>query len=217
MACEPAPYFTVARRAEAEEVAKGSRFLARVARAASVAEALAFTEEVRARDPGATHHAWAYLVGADYRFSDDGEPAGTAGRPMLEVLQRRGLDRVVGVVTRTYGGTKLGAGGLVRAYGGTFAKALDLAGSEEVRPRTRLALHLPFACMDAAHRLLDAWPGLEKSAPDFDGEGMRLRLELPREGVEPLKTRLAELSRGGARFTGGTGPESAGDEGEAQT
>ncbi|MDQ3398730.1 MAG: YigZ family protein, partial [Deinococcota bacterium] len=109
-------YLTVAGPGQHEEIIKGSRFLGFVAQVDSVEEALAFVEGVRERYRGASHHPWAYMLSPEYRFSDDGEPGGTAGRPMLEVLQRRELDRVIAVVTRYFGGTKLGAGGLVRAY-----------------------------------------------------------------------------------------------------
>lgn len=194
-----ADYLSVARAAEAEELVKGSSFFAAVQGVTSVGEALAFVEAARSRRPDASHHAWAYLIGSEYRFSDDGEPGGTAGRPMLEVLQRRGLSGVAGVVTRYFGGTKLGAGGLVRAYGGALARALDLAGVARVRPRVRLEVHLPFADMDAAHRLLDAWPGLVKGAPRYDSEGMALTLELPRDARTALEARLVALSRGKVR------------------
>lgn len=119
------PYLSVAKTHVREEVVKGSSFLALVTRVKGVDDALAKLAEVRARHPDATHNCWAYRIGAELRFSDDGEPGGTAGRPMLEVLQKRDLDFVLAVVTRYYGGTKLGAGGLVRAYGGSLAKALD--------------------------------------------------------------------------------------------
>ena len=86
----------------------------------------------------------------------------TAGRPMLEVLNKRGLEHVLAVVTRYFGGTKLGAGGLVRAYSGSLAKALDEAGTYQVKDRCKLAFEVPFAAMDSVHRLLDDWPELSK-------------------------------------------------------
>ena len=139
-------YFTVAKEAEVEEVIKGSKFIGFVSSVRSVEAALAKLGEVRARYPDATHHCWAYRIGDELRFSDDGEPGGTAGRPMLETLQKRDLDRVIGIVTRYYGGAKLGAGGLVRAYGGTLAKTLDVAGVQEVKT------HGDSRCPCALHR-----------------------------------------------------------------
>ena len=96
---------------------KHSRFLAQACPINSAAEALAFFDAVST--PDATHNCWAYRYGNEYRSSDDGEPAGTAGRPILAAIDGQGYDRVAVVVTRWYGGIKLGAGGLVRAYGGT--------------------------------------------------------------------------------------------------
>ena len=191
-------FLTVARAAELEELIKGSRFVARVARAKTVEEATAFLEEARTRYPDASHHTWAYRIGDAYRFSDDGEPGGTAGRPMLEVLTRRDLNEVAAVVTRFFGGTKLGAGGLVRAYGGTLAKALDAAGVVEVKPQVRARVAVPFADMDTVHRLLDDWPLLAKGTPKYTAQGMRLELRLLEEDVADLRERLETLTRGSA-------------------
>jgi uncharacterized YigZ family protein len=109
-----------------------SRFITTVAPAATVDEAQAFVARVRAEFPDATHNCWAFLVGPPgstgrVGMSDDGEPHGTAGRPMLTALLHSGLGDVAAVVTRYYGGTKLGTGGLVRAYGGCLARALEEA------------------------------------------------------------------------------------------
>ena len=191
-------FLTVVRAAELEDLVKGSRFIAWVARAKSVEEANAFLEEARVRYPDASHHTWAYRIGDAYRFSDDGEPGGTAGRPMLEVLTRRDLNEVMAVVTRYFGGTKLGAGGLVRAYSGTLAKALDAAGVVEVKPQVRMRVAVPFADMDTVHRLLNEWPLLTKGTPEYTAEGMRLELRLLEEDVVSLRERLETLTRGSA-------------------
>lgn len=111
---------------------KHSRFLAAVRRVGSAADAAAFVDERRRLHPDARHHCWAFVVGADpasraERSSDDGEPGGTAGVPMLQVLHHRDLVDVAVVVTRWFGGIKLGAGGLVRAYSGAVSTALDSA------------------------------------------------------------------------------------------
>ena len=194
---------TVARKAELEHLIKGSRFIAWVARAKSVEEANAFLEEARARYPDASHHTWAYRIGDAVRFSDDGEPGGTAGRPMLEVLTRRDLNEVAAVVTRYFGGTKLGAGGLVRAYSGTLAKALDAAGVAEVKPQVRMRVAAPFAEMDTVHRLLDDWPLLTKGTPEYTAQGMRLELRLLEEDVVSLGEELEALTRGAAALSKG--------------
>lgn len=116
---------------------RGSRFVCTLARAAGEAEAMAFIAAHRRAHRDATHNCTAYVVGEHgeiTRSSDDGEPAGTAGIPMLEVLVRRGLTGTVAVVTRHFGGVKLGAGGLVRAYAQAVAGAVDAVGVVELRP-----------------------------------------------------------------------------------
>ena len=190
------PYQSVARTHEREEVVKGSRFIAFVTRIKSVDDALTKLAEARVRHTDATHNTWAYRVGAELRFSDDGEPGGTAGRPMLEVLQKRGLDFVLAVVTRYYGGVKLGAGGLVRAYSGSLAKALDEAGVLEVRETVTRIVHAPFAELDAVHRLLDGWAGLRKGEPDYTAEGLRLPVTFFADDEAPLSDALREVTRG---------------------
>jgi len=122
---------TVAREASVEIVIKKSRFIGCAAPVGTEAEAAAFIERVRKEHWSATHNCSAYVVGERGEFrrsSDDGEPAGTAGRPMLDVILRRGLTNVVVVVTRYFGGVLLGAGGLVRAYSEAASRALDAAG-----------------------------------------------------------------------------------------
>lgn len=193
-------YRTAARRHEHAETVKGSRFIALVAPVGSEAEAERVIAEARAAHPGANHHVYAYRVGEVMRFSDDGEPGGTAGRPMLEVLLKRGLDRVAAVVTRYFGGVKLGAGGLARAYGGTLAKALDEAGVREVLPRAALRFAVPFAEMDAVHRLLDGWSGLEKGEPGYGEDGLLLEVSLLERDLDALRAALGEVTRGQVRW-----------------
>jgi uncharacterized YigZ family protein len=113
---------------------KGSRFIGEALPVRDKAEAEAALEAVRQREPGATHHCWAWRLGADgssTRSSDDGEPGGTAGAPILRQIEARDLTGVLVVVTRYYGGTKLGTGGLFRAYGEAASRALDDAPAEE--------------------------------------------------------------------------------------
>lgn len=124
------PYRTIAAPADAEIEIKKSRFLGHVAPVATEAEARAVIAERRSLHPKARHHCTAFVLDSDsrtQRFSDDGEPAGTAGTPILEVVTGHGLTYVVAVVTRYFGGTLLGAGGLVRAYGQATSAALDTA------------------------------------------------------------------------------------------
>ena len=192
------PYYTVARVHAREEVVKGSSFIAFVTRVGTVAAALSELNEVRARHAEATHNCWAYRIGAELRFSDDGEPGGTAGRPMLEVLQKRELDHVLAVVTRYYGGVKLGAGGLVRAYSGSLAKALDEAGVTKVRETVSRTVSAPFSELDAVHRLLGGWAGLKKGEPAYSASGLSLAVILFADDERPLTDALTEATRGEA-------------------
>lgn len=192
------PYQTVARTHAREEIVKGSRFIAQVTRVANVGVALAALQTVRQHYAEATHNCWAYLIGSELRFSDDGEPGGTAGRPMLEVLQRRELDHVLAVVTRYYGGVKLGAGGLVRAYSGSLAKALDEAGVLLVRETVTRSVSSPFSEMDAVHRLLDDWPGLVKGEPAYSASGLELPVTFFADDDMSLADALTQATRGEA-------------------
>ena len=134
-------------RGEAAFVVRGSEFVGRVAPAESVAVAEAFVEEVRREHPDATHNVPAYRVRAAPMVeseSDDGEPGGSAGKPALTVLEREGVENVVAVVTRYYGGTNLGVGGLARAYGRAVKRALDDAGTVERRPHERAVVTVEY-------------------------------------------------------------------------
>src|SRR5689334_14462556 len=116
------PMLTLERSTSLEQIIKKSRF---VATAAPVANEHAAKDFIAAHsDPGANHNCWAWRVGQNYRCSDDGEPSGTAGKPILQAMDRLSLDNVAVVVTRWFGGILLGSGGLIRAYGGTAAACL---------------------------------------------------------------------------------------------
>ncbi|MFC0597894.1 YigZ family protein [Streptomyces palmae] len=133
-------YRTVAHEGVHEIEINKSRFICALAPAATEQEAQEFVQRVRAEHATATHNCFAYVIGADgavQKAGDDGEPGGTAGVPMLQMLLRRDVRYVVAVVTRYYGGIKLGAGGLIRAYGGVVGEALDTLGTV-VRQRFRL-------------------------------------------------------------------------------
>jgi uncharacterized YigZ family protein len=173
-----------------------SRFLAQAAPVPSVEQATAFLHEVA--DPAATHNCWAYRIGQDYRFNDDGEPGGTAGRPILQAIEGAGLDRVMVVVTRWYGGIKLGAGGLVRAYGGTAAECLRLAERMPLVAMARLAVHCPFAELALLKARCPGWQArIEHES--FDAEGATLELALPADCLDEACARIIDLTRGHAR------------------
>jgi uncharacterized YigZ family protein len=176
----------------AQDIRK-SRFLAQAAPVQTTEQALAFLREVA--DPMATHNCWAYRIGQDYRFNDDGEPAGTAGRPILQAIEGAGVDRVVVVVTRWYGGIKLGAGGLVRAYGGTAAECLRLAERMPLVPMARLAVRCAFADLALLKARCPSWLARVENER-FDAAGAMLELELPAAQAAEVQGRIVDLTRG---------------------
>ncbi|WP_349408648.1 YigZ family protein [Pseudalkalibacillus sp. SCS-8] len=132
-------YYTVKEYGEHEQIIQKSRFIGYVQRAQTEEEAQAFIQSIKKKHHDATHNCSAYLIGENdqiQKANDDGEPSGTAGLPILEVLKKRKLKNVVVVITRYFGGVKLGAGGLIRAYGSSTSKALDATGIVERRRMT---------------------------------------------------------------------------------
>lgn len=124
-------YKSVARPASAQIQFEGSRFIAEALPAENAGEVDGHIDRIKKREYGATHHCTAYRIGIDadiFRFNDDGEPSGTAGRPILRQIEARGLTNTLVIVSRYFGGTKLGTGGLIRAYGEAASGALDAAG-----------------------------------------------------------------------------------------
>ena len=176
---------------------KHSRFLARAGAVDSPDAALRFLADVA--DPDATHNCWAYHIGQDYRSSDDGEPAGTAGRPILAAIDGQGFDRVMVVVTRWFGGVKLGAGGLVRAYGGAAAECLRLASRQPLVALREVELRAPFDDLGVVHAAL-AMHHAAKLDERFDADGVVLRLRLPADRVNHLAAHLRDATRNRARI-----------------
>lgn len=172
---------------------KKSRFLAQAASVASIEQALAFLNEVS--DPTATHNCWAYCIGQDYRHNDDGEVASTGGRPILQAIEGQALDRVVIVVTRWYGGTKLGVGGLVRAYGGTAAECLRKADREPIIATTRLGVHCDFADLPLLKaRMKELHAEVENET--FSADGATLELRLPNSQLADAELLVSDITRG---------------------
>lgn len=200
MVGSPVPHTTIARRAEHDETVRGSRFLAVVAPVDAVADARRLLAELRRRHPEASHHCSAWRVGAELAFDDDGEPGGTAGRPMSSVLLKRDLDHVAAVCVRWFGGTRLGAGGLVRAYSGATSRALDAAGTRVVHDTVRAVAHAPFPRADALHRLLDGWRHLSKGEPTYDAEGVQVPLRLRADDAAAFERALVDATAGDARL-----------------
>lgn len=176
---------------------KHSRFLAQAVAIDSAEVAMAALEALS--DPAATHNCWAWRAGAQYRSSDDGEPAGTAGRPILAAIDGQGCDRVLVVVTRWYGGIKLGAGGLVRAYGGAAAECLRRAQKRPLIALVDIEFTCPFVHLGDAHAALNA-AGANKSDERFDIDGVTLQVRLPADRLDDLKTRLRDATRDRVRF-----------------
>ncbi len=196
-------YLTVARSGSAEIEVKRSRFLCRLERVDTEDAARAVVERARKQHWDARHHCSAFVLGPDadvQRSSDDGEPSGTAGAPMLEVLRGRDVSDVVAVVTRWFGGTLLGAGGLVRAYGDAVRAGLDVAGVRERRLSERY--DVPVGHADAGRLESDLRArGVQVLGADYD-ERATLHLAVP--AGDDLDALLAELSGGSvtARRTG---------------
>lgn len=196
---------TLARPATHLLEVKHSRFIAQATPAASPQAALAFLAQVA--DPDATHNCWAYRIGAEYRSSDGacpeqgrrGEPAGTAGRPILAAIEGQGYDQVMVVVARWYGGIKLGAGGLVRAYGGAAAECLRVAERRLLVEMRELRFGCAFDDLGSVHAALPAFAA-EKLDEDFHETGAALRIGLPADRVDALKTHLRDATRNRVRF-----------------
>ena len=175
-----------------EEVRK-SRFVVHAAPVEDPAAALDFLGRVG--DPAATHNCWAYRIGQEYRFNDDGEPGGTAGRPILQAIDGQQLDRVVVVVTRWFGGIKLGAGGLVRAYGGCAAECLRLAERRPIIERIAVRVRCDFSALPVLQaRLADFAADIRTT--QFDADGVEIALGVPREQLERLHAFVRDLTRG---------------------
>ena len=176
---------------------KHSRFIAHAGPITDAADAMHFLQQVAIAD--ATHNCWAYRHGNDYRSSDDGEPAGTAGRPILAAIDGQGFDRIVVVVTRWYGGIKLGAGGLVRAYGGTAAECLRTAPRLPLVALARLSIQARFDDLGSLHAALSAHAAV-KLEEVFEPDGVRVHVELPADQLDALKTRLRDATRNRVRL-----------------
>ena len=176
-----------------EETIKKSRFIGHAARVTSQAESLDFYESVM--DPQATHNCWAWRINFQVRSSDDGEPSGTAGRPMLNVIERRELENVMVVVTRYFGGIKLGVGGLVRAYSGTTAKCLDRADIIELFPMSEYTIKAGFEWVSSLHDLLDQFSA-EKLGEAYDNKGLILNIRCRDADYGKLATCLRDACRG---------------------
>jgi uncharacterized YigZ family protein len=195
-------YQTIAASARVEiEKVKASRFLADALPLADERELESALKRVRKEFHDARHHCWAYRLGPGglrFRSSDDGEPGGSAGKPILQQIEARALSDVLVVVTRWFGGTKLGVGGLVRAYGAAAAAVLDRAPRREVVLTQRIEIAFPYECTAVVQGLLSA-SGLAAAAARYD-EQAALEVEMPLDQLDAFERELCERSASRARF-----------------
>lgn len=174
-----------------------SRFLGSALPVADREGALVEVARLRAEHPGAAHVCWALLAGGQSGMSDDGEPSGTAGRPILEVLRHHELEGVLGVVVRYFGGVKLGAGGLVRAYTDAIATALADAETVERVRETVLELRADYGDAERLRRWVDA-AGYPEPEVEY-GADVRLLLRLPETELAAAREAIADLGQGRVR------------------
>jgi len=183
---------------DVEIVVVNSRFIASLSPAKNVDEARAFIAEVKKRFPDATHHVPAFVIGHGNSIithsSDDGEPSGTAGRPALAVLQGSGLGNVVVVVTRYFGGTKLGTGGLVKAYGDAVREVLLSVKKAVLIPSTTLIFAIPYRLYDQVVRLMEENNGLVLETEFM--EDITITVQFKDEKLEDFQNDLRNLSNG---------------------
>ena len=196
-------YYIPGGAGESELVEKRSRFLGHVRPVESEDEARAFIADMKKQYYDARHNCWCYLLkDGPERYSDDGEPQGTAGIPMLEVFRREGVTNLVCVVTRYFGGVLLGTGGLFRAYTKSARDALEAAGRSAVRRWICMELPCSYAALERCKQEIAAFDG---AVEDLDyGAGVTIRALLPEEKSEAFRERIFDVSGGTirARVTG---------------
>ena len=191
-------YFVPAGSGEAEFVEKRSSFLGHVRFAETEDAAREFINDMKKKHYDARHNCWCYIIrGGAVRYSDDGEPQGTAGLPMLEVFRREGVENVVCVVTRYFGGVLLGTGGLLRAYTKSAKDALDAAGIAAVRRWVKLETVCPYSLLERMKTECLALDGVVENIEY--GADVRLTLLLPEAKAEAFCARVTELSAGQSR------------------
>ena len=200
----PIPAADAAAPFQTEIIIRRSRFLTHCAHTPGMEAARAFVEQIRTKHADATHNCWAFVAGApghsgQVGFSDDGEPHGTAGRPMLQVLLHCGVGEITMVVTRWFGGVKLGTGGLVRAYTAAAGGALQNAELVSMRLVVDCRLRVPYAQFEQAQRIIAA-AGAKPEEPVFD-DAVTLLWRMPAGEEGPLCAKLTELTRGSAEVT----------------
>jgi len=191
-----APRFTLVELVTVRQEIKKSRF---IATAAPVADEAAAKDFIAAQsDPEANHNCWAWRFGQNYRFNDDGEPSGTAGKPILAAIDGQAFDGIAVVVTRWFGGILLGSGGLIRAYGGTAALCLREAGKVELVETASARITCPFADLTRVQARLAALPGVQLRDQTFTDIGAVLSISAPKTEADALTRLVTDLTSGRA-------------------
>jgi uncharacterized YigZ family protein len=186
--------FELVQPATAEQFIKKSRFL-------GIAVPIASEEDARAAiaahgHADANHNCWAWRLGAAYRFSDAGEPSGTAGKPILAAIDGQSVDKAVVIVTRWFGGVLLGSGGLVRAYGGTAAACLRAAELVEMKPSVEGRFHLEFSDLALVKAKLGAFGDVQVLEERFGATGADLVVRIVESDVEAVSRLVSDLTSG---------------------
>jgi uncharacterized YigZ family protein len=190
---------------EFTEVVKKSKFIAKAKGGVkTIEEAMDFLKQVS--EAKASHNCWAYKSSAGYeRFSDDGEPGGTAGRPILQALEAEGISDTIVVVVRYFGGTKLGTGGLVRSYGASARLCLQSAETVVVVPSTTICIIVASSALGTVYQILAAtcMPAAERINEEYseDGTKISLTIRVQSSAVEDLRLRITDGTKGAALVT----------------
>ena len=194
------PYKLPLNSAKAEFIEKKSRFIGHIARVSSAEEALEFLRVIRIEHKDANHNVYAYRIkeGGICRHSDDGEPSGTAGMPLLDVFLKQDIYDFCCVGTRYFGGIMLGGGGLIRAYSRTASIALEAAGIGIMREVTACRVEMPYSAYESIKRLIAA-SGAQIVAEKFE-VNVGMDISLPVEGVAGLSAKITELTANSVRL-----------------
>jgi len=195
-------YRTISQPTREEIKVKSSRFIAETKMVENSNEAVSAWQQIRKREHAATHHCYAYRIGLEaepeFKYSDDGEPNGTAGKPIYDCIVGRKLTNVLVGVTRYYGGTKLGTGGLVRAYSDAAIKALEISGIRTVYLTNQLSIEIEFKYYDQLQKLIEKYKAKQDSS-EFK-EKVQLTLSVRKSKSDQLKNEIINLTHGQAKF-----------------
>jgi uncharacterized YigZ family protein len=186
--------YTLERTTSLEQVVKKSRFIAVAGPVAGEQAAKEFIAQHS--DPDANHNCWAWRVGQSYRFNDDGEPTGTAGKPILQAIDRLLLDSVAVVVTRWFGGTLLGSGGLMRAYGGAAAACLRAASMVEIIAVQEVTISAGFSDLALVKARLASVPGVQIRKESFTEAGADIIADLPAADADQIIRMITDVTSG---------------------